>query len=466
MLPESIPRYSVGPLFGFVANAVMTILCLIVMALYRHYRPLRGLLFFNLFITFCFSGWVLYSLQGSPESILLGYRVMFAALAMLPASWLWFYSTLINERPSGFTWALTGTSLFLAAVALLGEGPGFFGFPLEPDRIAVNVLRPQSQFLRPLILCYCLIACLFYLSWTVVRLRRFKEERTYLLPAASGLLIWFLGGVHDSLRVAGVTIFIKEQILWFASFWLSVFLTIAVGLHFRSLERAVREARDVFERFVPPAYLRRIAREGLAAIRLGEADRQWVTILCCDIRGFTALSEQLNPGELLSFLNQILERMTSAVTQNQGVIDKFIGDAILCIFEEPNSAERGVACGLDMLSLVKSFNGEKNLRSDQCIRIGIGLHSGPVILGTIGSSNRMDSTVLGLTVNLAKRLEELTKSLGVDMLISDQVASRLPTGHPYRLRRLGEVSVRGCSAPVGVAEVSDHRLTRDPERGI
>jgi adenylate cyclase len=456
MLPDFIPHHSVGPFFGFIANAVMTILCLVTMALYRHYRPLRSLFFFNLFITFCFSGWVVYSLQRSPESILLGYKIMFATLALLPASWLWFYSTLINERSSGLTWTVTGMSLILAATALLGKGPWFLGPSLEPDRIAANILRPQSQFLRPLILYFCLVACLFYFSLIMLRLRRFKDQRTYLLPVATGLLIWFLGGIHDSLRVAGVTILIKDQILWFTSFWLSIFLTIAVALHFRSLEQAVREARDVFERFVPPAYLRRIAVKGLGSIRLGEADQQWVTILCCDIRGFTPLSERLNPSQLVAFVNQLFERITSVVNRWRGVIDKFLGDAVLCIFEEPDSAERAVGCGLDMLSAVKSFNAEKNLPTDQTVKIGIGVHTGPVILGTIGSSERMDSTVLGLTVNLAKRLEEVTRPLGVDMLISDQVTHRLPTGHTYRFRKLGDVLVRGYSEPVAVAEVYNH----------
>jgi len=456
MLPDFIPHHSVGPFFGFVANAVITILCLVILVLYRHYRPLRSLFFFNLFITFCFSGWVVYSLQRSPESILLGYKIMFATLALLPASWLWFYSTLVNERSNGLTWTVTGMSLILAAIALWGEGPWFLGPLLEPDPIAANILRPQSQLLRPLILYFCLVSCLFYFFMIMLRLRLFKDQRMYLLPAATGLLIWFLGGIHDSLRVAGVTILIKGQILWFASFWLSIFLTIAVALHFRSLEKAVREARDVFERFVPPAYLRRIAAKGLGSIRLGEADQQCVTILCCDIRGFTPLSERLSPSQLVAFVNHLLERITSVVNRWKGVIDKFLGDAVLCIFEEPGSAERAVACGLDILAAVKSFNTEKNLPTDQTVKVGIGLHTGSVILGTIGSSERMDSTVLGLTVNLAKRLEEITKPLGVDMLISDQVSNRLPTGHIYRLRKLGEVSVRGYSEPVAVAEVYNH----------
>jgi class 3 adenylate cyclase len=269
-------------------------------------------------------------------------------------------------------------------------------------------------------------------------------------------LFWFLGGLHDAIRSTGVILFSRDQVLWFTSFWLSILLTVAVTLHFRSLEQAVREARDVFERFVPPAYLRRIAAEGLGAIRLGEADQQCVTILCCDIRGFTPLSERLNPSQLVAFVNQLFGRVTSVVNGRRGVVDKFLGDAVLCIFEEPRSAERAVSCGLDILSTVKSFNLEKNLSADRTVKIGIGVHTGPVILGTIGSSDRMDSTVLGLAVNLAKRLEEVTRPLGVDMIISEEVAQQLPKGHHYRLRKIGKVLVRGYSEPVTVAEVFDH----------
>jgi class 3 adenylate cyclase len=221
------------------------------------------------------------------------------------------------------------------------------------------------------------------------------------------------------------------------------------------LEKAIRESRDVFEKFVPPAYLRRIAAKGLRSIRLGEADQQEVTILCCDIRGFTSLSEKLSPSQLIAFMNRLLERMTRAVSGQGGVIDKFIGDAVLCIFEGADSAERAVACGIDMLRAVKSFNVEENRQGDHLVRVGIGLHAGPVILGTIGSTERMDSTVLGLTVNLAKRLEEATKTLHIDMIISDQVAKRLPDRNHYRLRDLGEAWVKGTSSPLTLFEVYD-----------
>jgi class 3 adenylate cyclase len=300
------------------------------------------------------------------------------------------------------------------------------------------------------------MVCLYYLILAMTKLWRWKKQkRAYLVPFGMGLLFWFLGGLHDALLSLGVTTLSNEKILWFASFWLSILLALAIALHYRSLEKAIRESRDVFEKFVPPAYLRRIASKGLRSIRLGEADQQEVTILCCDIRGFTSLSEKLSPSQLIAFVNRLLARITRAVSGQGGVIDKFIGDAVLCIFEGADSAQRAVACGIEMLGEVKTFNAEGGRPKDQTVQIGIGLHSGPVILGTIGSLERMDSTVLGLAVNLAKRLEEVTKILHVDMIISDQVAKQLPDRNHYRLRDLGEAWVKGALTPLTLFEVYD-----------
>jgi class 3 adenylate cyclase len=456
MLPESIPHYSIGPFFGLATNVVMALLCLVTFILYRHYRPLWTLFLFYLFLTFFFLGWAIYGLQRSPESILIGYRISQAGLALLPAGWVWFMLSLLNEKPGRLSWIVIGISVFLAALALLGRGPWFFAFPLETHPSDLGVLRPQSHLLRPLINLFCLVVCLFYVLLTITKLWRLKDQKpVYLLPFGIGLLFWFLGGLHDGLLSLGVITLTREKILWFASFWLSIFLAVAIALHYRSLEQAIREARDVFERFVPPAYLRRIAAKGLRSIRLGEADQQEVTILCCDIRGFTPLSERLTPSQLIAFVNQFLERITKVVSEKEGVIDKFLGDAVLCLFEGADAAQRAVSCGVDMLVAVKSFNAGEGQPIGQAVQIGIGLHAGPVILGTIGSSERMDSTVLGLTVNLAKRLEEATKPLGVNMIISNQVVSRLPRGHNYRCRELGEVWVKGGLAPLTVFEVYD-----------
>ncbi|OGP96171.1 MAG: hypothetical protein A2157_20230 [Deltaproteobacteria bacterium RBG_16_47_11] len=456
MLPESIPSYSVGPFFGLATNVVMGLLCLINFIFNRHYRPLWNLFVFYLFLTSFFLGWVIYGLQKSPESILLGYRICQAGLALLPASWAWFVLSLLNEKPSRLSGAIIIISLVTAGLALFGKGSLFFGLPLEAHPSDGGILRPQSLLLRPAINLFCIMVCLYYLILAMTKLWRWKKQkRVYLVPFGIGLLLWFLGGLHDALLSSGVTTLYNEKILWFASFWLSILLALAIALHYRSLEKAIQEARDVFEKFVPPAYLRRIAAKGLRSIRLGEADQQEVTILCCDIRGFTSLSEKLSPSQLIAFMNRLLERMTRAVSGQGGVIDKFIGDAVLCTFEGNDSAQKAVACGIEMLGEVKTFNAEEGRLKDQTVQIGIGLHSGPVILGTIGSLERMDSTVLGLTVNLAKRLEEVTKMLGVDMIISDQVAIRLPNRNHHRLRDLGEAWVKGALSPLTLFEVFD-----------
>ena len=248
-MPELITNFAVGPLLGLAANGAITILCLVTLSLYRHYHPLRSLFFFYLFLTFCFLGWVIYGLQKSEEFILLGYRIDYASLALLPACWAWFISALFDERQSRLRWIITVISLILAAFTLLGKGPYFFGLPLEHDPIAMSILRPQSQLLRPLIQSFCLAVCLFYLIVTVARLWRLKDQRhVYLVSVSIGLLLWFLGGLHDAIRATGVAILIKDQVLWFASLWLSIFLTIAVVLHFRSIEQAAREELERLSR--------------------------------------------------------------------------------------------------------------------------------------------------------------------------------------------------------------------------
>jgi adenylate cyclase len=455
VLPDFIPHSGIGPLCGLTGNAILAILCFVISIIYYHYRPLRSLFFFYVFITFVFLGWFFWGLQGSPESVLRGYRILYAALALLPATWFWFFSGLFNEKPRPLTWVMTGMGILFAVSALFGKGPLIFDLPLEPDPITIDFWRPQSRLLKVLIQGFCLAACILYISLILSKPARFRERKQVLIPVIMGLLIWFLGGLNDSLLAAGVTFLTKERVLWFASVWLSIFMTVAIALHFRSLEQAIREAKNVFERFVPPAYLRRIASKGLGAIRLGEADRQWVTILCCDIRGFTALSEQLDPSQLVAFVNRLYGRITRVVDEQAGVIDKFLGDAVLCIFEGEGSAGRAVACGVNMLAVVESFNADAHPPAGQIVRISIGLHTGPVILGTIGTHDRMDSTVLGLAVNLAKRLEEITRLLGVDMLITEQVAHQLPKQHGHRLRKLTEAFLKGCSTPVGIIEVYD-----------
>lgn len=238
MFPDSIPHFSIGPLCGLIANGMLAILCLVIFTLYQRYKPLFVLTIFYGFIALAFLGWVIYGLQKSPQSILLGNRILYASLAQLPAILFWLYLSFFRKRPTRLTWSVTGLGVILGFFALIGKGPLLFGLPLESDPISPDILRPQSLLLKPLIQSVCLVALISYILVIGLRIwRSKKQELSYLLPFEIGLLIWLLGAVHDSLRVAGVVTLSKDHQLWFASLWLSALLTIAIALYVRSLER-------------------------------------------------------------------------------------------------------------------------------------------------------------------------------------------------------------------------------------
>src|SRR5690606_8766258 len=150
-----------------------------------------------------------------------------------------------------------------------------------------------------------------------------------------------------------------------------------------------------------------------------------VTVLFSDIRSFTSISENMDPRELLDFLNEYLSGMVESVLQHHGVVDKFIGDAIMAVFgapvPEPEDPLHAVCAALAMREKLAKINEGFVERGLPEIRTGIGLHSGQVVAGNMGHSERMEYTVIGDTVNLASRLEGLTKELGCDVVISDDL---------------------------------------------
>ena len=145
-------------------------------------------------------------------------------------------------------------------------------------------------------------------------------------------------------------------------------------------------------------------------------DAKAFTILFSDIRSFTDLSETMTPNELMKFLNSYLKFMSEPIRINHGFVDKFIGDAIMALFDQPGKpdaieARDAVRSGLEMQASLVRFNKFREKQNYPPTQIGIGIHSGPVVIGTLGSESRMDSTVLGDAVNLASRLEFLVSRL-------------------------------------------------------
>ena len=227
---------------------------------------------------------------------------------------------------------------------------------------------------------------------------------------------------------------------------------------------AAARLTSVFEKFVPKEFIRRIAPEGLENLKFGMAESDFISILFCDIRSFTNLSEKLSPQELVDFLNDYLKRMNIPISKYQGFVDKFIGDAIMVLFslpEESNSTEalNTVQAAIEMQQQVDFFNQDKDNELLEPLRVGIGIHSGPVIIGTVGSEERMESTVTGDSVNLAARLEGLTKYYRSRIIVSQSTYEFLESENSLEFRELDLVQVKGKEQPVTIYEVCNS----DPE---
>jgi signal transduction histidine kinase/class 3 adenylate cyclase/CheY-like chemotaxis protein len=211
-----------------------------------------------------------------------------------------------------------------------------------------------------------------------------------------------------------------------------------------------------YNRFVPHDFLKFLEKENITDLELGEQVQQEMTIFFADIRSFTTLSEGMTPQETFDFINAYLSRVSPVIRQHNGFIDKYIGDAIMALF--PESADDAVQAALAMQKQVTFYNQYRLKQGDIPISIGIGLHTGNLILGTIGESERMETTVISDAVNLASRLEGLTKHYGAGILISADTLYRLSDLHNYSYRFLDRVRVKGKNQPVGVYEIYEKNL--------
>jgi two-component system sensor histidine kinase ChiS len=206
-----------------------------------------------------------------------------------------------------------------------------------------------------------------------------------------------------------------------------------------------------YSRFVPREFLEFLKRESIVDVQLGDQVQQEMTILFSDIRSFTTLSENMSPKENFDFLNDYLKRVGPVIRNHKGFIDKYIGDAVMALF--PQTPDDALQAAIAMQQQVSLFNLERQAEDYPSLAIGVGLHTGSLMLGTIGEEQRMESTVIADAVNLASRLEGLTKIYGVGILISEQMLSQLNEPEQYSHRYLGQVLVKGKKAPVAVFEV-------------
>lgn len=359
-------------------------------------------------------------------------RVEHLTVYLLGPAFLWFLHGVLGGFRRVWGWVYTGISAAFTALVLL-----------MPPLVFTFVIQVFQGLTLPVFLA---------LLWLGGRAAVQGREGSRLLLL--GVAIVMAAFVNDTLHAndvihtgytaaAGMMVFCLVQ---------AAMLSMRSMRAYAAIERMSEELQltnRAMNRFVPSNFLRILHRGSITEVGLGDNVGIPLTVLFSDIRSFTALSERMGPDDTFKFVNGYLNRMAPVISRHQGFIDKYIGDAIMALFDA--SPDHAVEAAIGMIRELETYNEGRARAGYAPVAIGVGIHHGPVMLGTVGEPHRMDSTVIGDAVNLASRVEGLTKQYGTPILITEAVRERLQG--IYTLRPVDRVTVRGKSRPVDVYEV-------------
>lgn len=292
----------------------------------------------------------------------------------------------------------------------------------------------------------------------------------------AGVSIVILTGTHDIIYVFSQ----MEPLIWLTNsgivlYILSMFLTSAnrfvdTKKVVDKLNKELIQQKNAFFRFVPTQFLSLLGKQSAIEISLGDSSLRNMSVLFSDIRKFTTMSEKMSPEESFHLLNSVLLRMESPINRNEGFVDKYQGDAIMALFSEVSltsdehnrektSADKAVTAAVGMRIQLEEFNKYHNSNNSEILDMGIGINTGPLMLGTVGSAHRLDTTVIGDSVNLASRLEKLTEYYHTPIIISKKTYSSLSKPESLLVREIDLVQVKGKTELCTIYEVFE----ADPE---
>jgi len=320
-------------------------------------------------------------------------------------------------------------------------------YPLFGVEIHANIINGllTGNFIRPLHpLVQRLIVLLGGMLVTLLSLR--LSPLRGALSISLLLIVYGIGCVW--LFVENLLVPAAAPVLTFAG----VYFALSVFRYFTE-EREKRQIRAMFQKYVSPAVVNKLIQDP-GQLRLG-GEKRVLTVLFSDIRGFTSLSERMPPEEILKLLNQYLTAMTAVVLRNGGMLDKYVGDAVMAVFGAPLEVENHalLACrtAVEMMEELQGLQSEWTEAGKPVLDIGIGINTGEMVIGNVGSPSRMDYTVIGDHVNLASRLEGTNKEFGTHIIISGST-HEIVKGR-VAVRDLGEIRVKGKETPVPVYEL-------------
>jgi adenylate cyclase len=348
-------------------------------------------------------------------------------------------------------------SVFKDKIVLIGPSAAGTGdnraTPFSPTTAGVEIQATLlsnllgGHFVRPAGDLWALLAILLLAAGTSILVWRFDDWRVYTMLAL-GLVAAFVAGnflVFDRWRVSLVEVApLAAAGLAYTAGNLTRYLTEG---------REKRRYRATLVKYVAPQLVEAImANPRLAELHNEKLD---LTVLFSDVRGFTSLSEKIPVGELVTTLNEFLNAMVEVIFENGGTLDKFVGDCVMAIWGAPvhqqNHAELACRTALEMQAALERLNQRWKEQGRPELKIGVGINTGEMIFGNIGSERRMDFTVIGDNVNLASRLESSTKELKASIVISESTHQRV--GSIAQVRDLGSIHVKGKDVPIHVYEL-------------
>lgn len=215
----------------------------------------------------------------------------------------------------------------------------------------------------------------------------------------------------------------------------------------------LKQLNTVYEKFVPHAFIQYLNKDSVLDVTLGDQVHHDMTVMFADVQGWTTLSERKSPQDNFAFIIEYFSLVSPIIRQHRGFVDQYYGDGIMALFpDRPNDA---VDAAIAIQKKMREYHAMQTNSRDPGIRVGIGLHSGKLMLGIIGEAQRMQAAVVSDNVNLASRLEGLTRIYRVSIIISEQTLARLDEKHAYRYRFVDKVQVKGKQKAVAVYEIYD-----------
>lgn len=345
-------------------------------------------------------------------------------------------------RPAEKTW-IRRSFIFVAVFELL-----FLVIP--PARVYTGV-----SWVFASITAVSLSYVLFTLGWALVK--RVEGTAFFLIgalvivPAAVWDTLYSMDLIATDFQLLplGMLFFVVSE---------SFYLSARSAKAFSNIERLTEDLRYTNRsiiRFVPTEFIETLGKDSITEIQIGDQVSRTMAVLFADIRNFTGRAETMTPEESFSFLNRYLRRMGPAVRNNGGFVDKYIGDGLMALFDQPDDAFVAAIC---MLDEVDTLNSENPGSSNEPLRIGIGIHYGDLMLGAIGEGERIQTTVISDAVNTANRIEQLTREYATQLLVSDEVYTRLSGTNRTKCSPVATASVKGRQNAVALYRYNEtHR---------